>query len=178
MSLRMPILTVTCCACALAQTSAAPTTAPSAGRLNSRVILHLPGLVVAPVTGASYTEIVVQLFDVRVQVGIAEPVDDPSMFHDVVPVGHRLGEAEILLDQQDGKPLALEGVDGAADLLDDDRGEALGRLVEQQQPRAGAQDAADREHLLLAARELRALARAEALLEGGEKREDAVEAEA
>ena len=45
-----------------------------------------------------------------------------------------------------------------ADLLDDDRREALGRLVEQQQPRAGAQDAADRQHLLLAAGELGALA--------------------
>jgi hypothetical protein len=44
-------------------------------------------------------------------------------------------------------------------LLDDDRGEALGRLVEQEKPGAGAQDAADREHLLLAAGKLRALAR-------------------
>ena len=45
-----------------------------------------------------------------------------------------------------------------ADLLDDDRREPLGRLVEQQQLRAGAQDAADRQHLLLAAGQLGALA--------------------
>ena len=44
------------------------------------------------------------------------------------------------------------------DLLDDDRREAFGRLVEQQEPRAGAQDAADRQHLLLAAGQLGALA--------------------
>src|SRR5439155_17971137 len=42
--------------------------------------------------------------------------------------------------------------------------EALGRLVEQQHARPGAQDAPDGEHLLLAARELGALA-AQPLLE-------------
>src|SRR5215813_11756699 len=106
MSLRMPILTVICCAWALTQASAAPNAAPIAGRPNNRFIVYLPrlllehdlvrkpvptfrdhALVFAPVTGASHTEIVVQLFDVRVQVGIAEPVGDPSVFHDVVPVG-------------------------------------------------------------------------------------------
>ena len=43
-------------------------------------------------------------------------------------------------------------------LLHDDRRQALGRLVEQQQVGAGAQDAGDRQHLLLAARQLGALA--------------------
>src|SRR5215467_3074181 len=174
----MPNLTLTCCAWALAQLSATPSATPIAGRLNSRLIAYLPRLVLAPVAGASHTEIVVQLFDVRVQVGIAEPVDDPTVFHDVVAVGHRLGETEILLDQENCESLVLERVDGAADLLDDDRGEPLGRLVEQQEPRAGAQDTADRQHLLFATRQFRALARAEALLEVGKQREDAVEAEA
>src|SRR6185503_5709081 len=64
----------------------------------------------------------------------------------------------------------LQALDGAADVLDDDRREPLGRLVEQQQARAGAQDPRDREHLLLAAGELRALA-AQALLEIGEQLE-------
>ena len=71
---------------------------------------------------------------------------------DVVAVRHRRGEAEILLDQQDREPFGLQAPDRGADLLDDDRGEALGRLVEKQQARAGAQDAPDRQHLLLAAR--------------------------
>src|SRR5258706_11260703 len=65
-------------------------------------------------------------------------------------VGDARGKTKILLDQEDGKPFRLESRDGVADLLHDHRGEALGRLVEQQQPRPGAQNAADREHLLLA----------------------------
>src|SRR3546814_10314280 len=69
-----------------------------------------------------------------------------------------LFRAEVLLHQNDGESLLLQLRDRPADLLDDDRGEALGRLVEQQQPGAGAQDAADRQHLLLAAGELGALA--------------------
>src|SRR6266545_4376254 len=57
------------------------------------------------------------------------------------------------------------------------RGETKVLLVEQEKPRAGAQYAADRQHLLLAARELGALAR-QALFEIGEELEDAVELEA
>src|SRR5262249_41784257 len=71
----------------------------------------------------------------------------------------------------------LEHPDGLADLLNDDRGKAFGRLVEQEQPGAGAQDAADGEHLLLSARKLGALAR-QALLEIGEQLENAIELEA
>ena len=52
------------------------------------------------------------------------------------------------------KPLLLQLRDGAADLLDDHRRQPLGRLVEQEQLRAGAQDPADRQHLLLAAESL------------------------
>ena len=72
------------------------------------------------------------------------------------------------------KPCCLSDADGPADLLDDDRREALGRLVEQQQPRAGAQDAADRQHLLLAAGKLGALAE-QPLLEIGKQLEDLLE---
>src|SRR5207244_13208901 len=83
-------------------------------------------------------------------------------------------EAKILLDQQNGEGLRLERADGLADLLDDDRRETLGRLVEQQQPRAGAQNPGDRQHLLLAAGELGALA-AQPLLEIGKQAEDRLE---
>src|SRR5258706_15431380 len=87
------------------------------------------------------------------------------------------GKAKILLDQEDGKPFSLEPRDGVADLLHDHRREALGRLVQKQQPRPGAQNAADREHLLLAARELGALAR-KALLQVGEQLENLLYREA
>src|SRR5258708_2399720 len=98
------------------------------------------------------------------------------MFHHVVAIRNRRSEAKILLDQQDGEALLLEQADGLADLLDDDGREALGRLVEQEETGAGAQDAADSEHLLLAARELGALAR-KPLLEIGKQLEDAIELE-
>ncbi len=101
-------------------------------------------------------------------------VDDLALLDDIVPVRDRLGEAEVLLHQDDGEPLLLQLGDGAADLLDDDRGEALGRLVEQQQMRPRAQDAGDRQHLLLAAGELGALA-SQPLLHVREEREDALQ---
>ncbi len=94
-----------------------------------------------------------------------------------MPIGDGRGKAEILLDQKKVKPFCFKVADHVADLLDDDRGQPLGRLVEQQQPGAGAQDAADRQHLLLAARELGALA-APALQEVGEDRVDLVDAHA
>src|SRR5207247_3880299 len=84
---------------------------------------------------------------------------------------------KILLDEEDGEALLLERSDGFADLLDDDRGKPFGRLIEQEEARAGTQDAADCEHLLLTARQLRALAR-QPVLEIGKQFEDAVEIKA
>src|SRR5690606_22101800 len=63
-----------------------------------------------------------------------------------------------------GKAALLQVADNRADLLHDDRGQAFGRLVEEQKLRARAQDARDGQHLLLAAGKLRALA-ARALLQ-------------
>src|SRR5262245_7965490 len=114
-----------------------------------------------------------QLLQVGLELGIGETVDDAAMFHHVVAVRNRRRETKILLDQEDGEALLLEHADGLADLLDDDGGEALGRLVEQEQAGAGAQDSADGEHLLLAAAELRTLAR-QTFLEIGEELEDAI----
>ena len=110
-------------------------------------------------------------------VGGGHRVDHAAVLHHVVAVGDGGGEAEILLDQQDGEAAALERADHLADALHDHRREALGRLVEQQQVGAGAQDAADRQHLLLAARQLGALA-APALLEVGKQLVDLAEAHA
>ena len=50
-------------------------------------------------------------------------------------------------------PSRVDLVDGAEDLLHEQRGQAEGGLVEQQQPRPGHQRAGDGQHLLLAARE-------------------------
>src|SRR3954452_8142536 len=106
----------------------------------------------------SDTEIVVNLIEVLRQFRVADHFDDAAVLDDVMPVGDPRCKMKILFDQQDREPLGLQGLDDAADLLHDDRGQPLGRLVEQQQFRAGAQDAADRQHLLLAARQFGALA--------------------
>src|SRR5436190_14310678 len=106
----------------------------------------------------SDAEISVELVHVRLQLRIREAVDDLAVLDNVVAIRDRRGEAEILLDQEDGETLRLQPRDGLADLLDDDGREPLGRLVQHQEPRAGAQDSRDREHLLLAARKFCTLA--------------------
>src|SRR6266850_1888701 len=150
MSFITPILMVPSvyCACALPQ----PIATASAVRLISRFMWLPPSWSSSIPYPNSYAEIVVKLLDVGAEFGIGEPVDDPTIFHHVMAIRNRGGEAKILLDQEDGEALLLEHADGFADLLDDDRGKPLGRLIEQEEACTGAQDAADREHLLLAAR--------------------------
>src|SRR6201999_2699609 len=82
---------------------------------------------------------------------------------------------EVLLDEQDRKTLLLEQADRIADLLDDHRREAFGRLIKQQQASTRAQDTADGEHLLLTAGEFGPLARRQPLLQIGEQLEDALD---
>src|SRR5215471_4282537 len=84
---------------------------------------------------------------------------------------------KVLFDQQDGESLLLQGTNGAADLLNDHRRKALGRFVEQQQLGAGAQNATDRQHLLLASGQFGALA-VEALANVGKQLEDTRKSEA
>src|SRR3954468_12797078 len=64
----------------------------------------------------------------------------------------RKGDLDVLLDEDHRH--ALEVGERGGQLLDDDRREALERLVQQEQPRVGHQRARDGEHLLLAARKL------------------------
>ena len=98
------------------------------------------------------------------KVRIGEGVDDAAMLHHIEPIRHGGGETEVLLHQQNGEALLLQPRDGVADLLDDHRGKALGGLIQQQEAGAGAQDPADGQHLLFAARQLGALG-AQSLLE-------------
>src|SRR5437762_3167122 len=119
-------------------------------------------------------EIFVKLFNIGVEFRVRDLLDDAAVLHDIVAVRDSRSEPEVLFHQQNGKSLLLQRADGAADLLDDDRSQALGRFVEQQEARAGAQDTPDRQHLLLAAGELGALA-AQPLLDVGKQRENAVD---
>src|SRR5215467_9066258 len=123
---------------------------------------------------SSDAQILVQLVHIRIERRIRNHVDDPSALHDVMPVGDGCCEPEVLLDQKNRETFRLEAADGASDLLHDHRSETLGWLVQHEEVRPRAQDAPDGEHLLLAARELRALA-TQALLEIGKELEDLLE---
>src|SRR6266568_6398274 len=123
MSLRTPILVTSSAVWAYAVPQAsAPATA---AMLKRRFILSAPCLVLT-----LYAEIFVERSELGVQLGIGELVHDLSVLHDVIAVRDGRGEVKILLDQENGEALRLERADGLADLLDDDRRETLGRLVE------------------------------------------------
>src|SRR5581483_11557646 len=59
----------------------------------------------------------------------------------------------VLLDKEDGHPLAVQLADHVEDLLDDEGGEAQRGLIEQQELGPAHQRAGDRQHLLLAPRQ-------------------------
>src|SRR6266851_4316638 len=63
------------------------------------------------------------------QPGARDHVDDAAVLNQVVAVGERRDEAEILLDQDHGEALLLERPHDASERLDDHRGEPLGDLV-------------------------------------------------
>src|SRR5580704_10781888 len=84
-------------------------------------------------------------------------IDDGAAVHDGEMVAEFAGKVEILLDQHDGDLAERAQIgDGAADILDDRRLDAFGRLVEQEQPRPHHQRSADGKLLLLAARKVAA----------------------
>src|SRR5260221_8150694 len=68
-------------------------------------------------------------------------------------IGQAEGEFHVLFHQQDRLAFRLEPRDGAPDFRDDDRRQALRRLIHQQHARIAHQRPADGEHLLLAARQ-------------------------
>src|SRR6266446_6480308 len=146
MSLRTPILTGPLL-CAAASPAPKATTAAAA----NRTLNFISDLL-------SDSEIFVQLADIRIERVVGDHVDDLPVLDDIMAVRQCRGKAKVLFHQEDGEALLLQRADEGADLLHDDRGQTFGRLVQQQELGAGAQDAADREHLLLAAGQLGALA--------------------
>src|SRR5437868_14858729 len=132
MSLITPTFTVVC-ACALPQANAAAKAAILTRYFIAVLLFDLLSERPEPAFPLN-PQVLVELFQVGVQFRIGKPLDDAAMFHDVIAVRDGRGEAEILFNEQDGKSLLLERADGAADLLDDDGRELIGRLVDQQQP--------------------------------------------
>src|SRR5215469_6327038 len=77
-----------------------------------------------------HAEILVQLGGIPRKLFVVDHIDDLSVFDDIMAIGKRGGEMEVLLYQQNRKTLLLQPSDYATDLLDNDRRETLGRLVE------------------------------------------------
>src|SRR5215510_13046036 len=79
--------------------------------------------------------------------------DHPATLDQVMAIGDANQRVDILVDHQDRQALRLEPGEALPDLSADERRQAFGRLVENEQPRVGHQRPADHQHLLLAARE-------------------------
>jgi hypothetical protein len=91
------------------------------------------------------------------QLGRRHHPGDPAVDQHGDCVGDIHRHAQVLLDQQHrDRVVAGQRLQRLGHLLDDDRRQPLGRLVHDQQARVEQQGAGDRQHLLLAARELRA----------------------
>ncbi len=78
---------------------------------------------------------------------------DPTLHHDGSQIGHAEDGLGELLHHQDRDALVGDPDDRLVQLLDDQRGQAHGQLVEQEQGGPGRDGPGDRQHLLLAARQ-------------------------
>ena len=105
------------------------------------------------------------------EVLVGDFIDDQAVLDDVVAVGDLGGEPHVLLDQQDREARLLKAAQDEPICSTSTGAMPSGRFVEQQQLRPGSQQPADREHLLLAARQFVALA-SPALLQVGKQIED------
>src|SRR5271166_1969180 len=75
--------------------------------------------------------------------------DDAAVLEDVAVIGKAERDVGVLLGEEEAHPLLLvEAADDLEDLLDDLRGEAHRRLVEQDHARPRHESTADRHHLL------------------------------
>src|SRR5262245_10925095 len=107
------------------------------------------------------------------ELGHRAPEAHPALLEDVDAVAELRDEAHVLLGEHDCQPRRLQAAKLLVQSLDNERRQALRRLVEEQHLRTSHQRASDREHLLLAARE-GARALSPPLEEVGEQLEDAL----
>src|SRR5688572_15508756 len=104
-----------------------------ASKPNARLAVHEAASGSASCMRESYRQQAAH--SVGIHLGAAAARDDLATFHDEVLIGERAREVVILLDQQN-RHLARGGerADRALDLLDDRGLDALGRLVEDEEP--------------------------------------------
>ena len=148
---------------------------PAGARGDMFVVIARSSLLPAPPAAHARLDAEIEFLDVLVlQQALAGIVHhDAADFEHVAVVGGLERHVGVLLDEQDGDAaLAVDAADDVEDLLHQLRRQAERRLVEQHQPRPRHQRAADRQHLLLAARQ-RAGALVGALLQHREVAEHA-----
>src|SRR3954469_25271695 len=103
--------------------------------------------------GASVAQVALAHRRVLAQL-VGGPGDDhPAGLEEVRASGVPEGEHRVLLDDEDRRPVLVHPPERGEDLTHYERGETEGRLVEEEQPRARDERTAEREHLLLAARQ-------------------------
>src|SRR5438093_2716994 len=93
---------------------------------------------------------------------------ETTIFQHAGPMGKGQRPAHVLLHEKNGNAGAIDGGHRLEDLLDEDRGDAEGGLVQHEKPRLGHEGAANGTHLLLPAGE-RAGKLARSLAEDGEE---------
>ena len=81
----------------------------------------------------------------------SERLNDRALRQKVMAVRDRHRESQILLNQEHRQAVALRLEQHVAQLLHEDRGQTLGRLVQQDDARAHPERPGDREGLLFAA---------------------------
>src|SRR5262249_49778206 len=104
------------------------------------------------------SEIGLQLAHIRFEIGVRDHIDHATLLDNIMTIRDRRSEVEILLDQYDVKAFLLELANGSPDLLYDNSRQPFGRLIQQEGVGTCSQNSRNRQHLLLAARKLRALA--------------------
>ena len=100
--------------------------------------------------------------------------DDLARLEHIAPAGDLERHVGVLLDEQNGRPLAVYLYDPIKDVLHQDGRQSHRRLVHQQQPWAGHHSAAGSQHLLLTATQSSPHL-APALLEAREERKDVLQ---
>ena len=100
---------------------------------------------------------------------------DAACFQHIRPVGHRQRHLGVLLHQQNAGALRVDVLDDVEDFLHQHRRQTHRGFIHQQERGLGHQRAANRQHLLLAARQ-RAAQLLQALFQAGKAAKDAIEA--
>src|SRR6185503_15597814 len=121
---------------------------------SSQRAIRNSGFAMFPMAKSLHPEVSVLYVRVRGEVGGAAAPHHASLFQHVVAVRYLGQRLHVLVDDEDRETLALELSDRAVDLGADQRREAFCRFVQDEEARVGHQCPGNREHLLLAAREL------------------------